>query len=67
MSRLARVAALSLAHVLQRAAERATVLTDERGKPTFLHGVLVDATESELKRLALSEFQVVHFATHTLV
>ena len=26
--------------------ERATVLTDERGKPTFLHGVLVDATES---------------------
>jgi PAS domain S-box-containing protein len=28
--------------------ERATVLTDERGKPSFLHGVMVDATESRL-------------------
>lgn len=28
--------------------ERATVLTDEHGKPAFLHGVMVDATESRV-------------------
>jgi PAS domain S-box-containing protein len=28
--------------------ERATVLTDEKGRPNFLHGVMVDATESRV-------------------
>lgn len=28
--------------------ERATVLTDENGRPNFLHGVMVDATESRV-------------------
>jgi PAS domain S-box-containing protein len=28
--------------------ERATVLTDEKGRPSFLHGVMVDATDSRV-------------------